>query len=156
MEMAYTSAFALGVALACPERKVLVVEGEGSFYAGSTALSTITRMRPRNLTVLVTDNGVWGTGDGQEPSATSCGLDLVKLALAAGWDSQHVHQCDEQSELHARLFRALEQEGPHFIVGKTDPAQDAHIRSSAHRPRPLRHALESIVLMRQDLNRNRS
>ena len=91
MDMGYASAVALGVALACPKRRVLAIEGEGSFFAGSTVLSTAWRMKPDNLVVLVLDNGVWGTGDGKEPTATSFGLDLLRLALAAGWDAAQVH-----------------------------------------------------------------
>ncbi len=59
MDMGYAAAVALGVALATrPNRQVLAIEGEGSFYAGSTVLSTIWRLRPLNLVVLVLDNGV--------------------------------------------------------------------------------------------------
>src|SRR3984893_6174667 len=92
MDMGYAAAVALGVALACPRRRVLAIEGEGSFYAGATVLSTIWRLRPGNLVVVVLDNGVWGTGDGLEPTATAFGLDLVRLALATGWDQEHVQR----------------------------------------------------------------
>jgi thiamine pyrophosphate-dependent acetolactate synthase large subunit-like protein len=152
MDMAYATPVGLGIALGRPRRKVLVVEGEGSFFAGSPALSTIWRMRPNNLTVVVTDNGVWGTGDGREPSATSYGTDLAALAVAAGWDGKHVHSCDQPAELRARLGAALEGNGPHFIVCKNDPAKDEYLTSSSGRPRPMRHVLDCAVLMRRDLN----
>ena len=59
MELGYASSVALGIALACPQRAVLSIEGEGSFFAGSTVLSTMWRLRPANLVVIVLDNGVW-------------------------------------------------------------------------------------------------
>lgn len=152
MDMAYATPVGLGIALSRPQRKVLVVEGEGSFFAGSTALSTIWRMRPKNLTVVITDNGVWGTGDGREPSATACGTDLAALAVAAGWDSRHVHTCDQQTDLRKKLGEALEGNGPHLIVCKNDPAKDEYLQSSSGRPRPMRHILECAVLMRRDLS----
>jgi sulfopyruvate decarboxylase subunit beta len=152
MDMAYATPVGLGIALSRPERKVLVVEGEGSFFAGSTTLSTIWRMSPKNLTVLITDNSVWGTGDGQEPSATAYGTDLAALALAAGWDGTHVHSCDQQAELRTKLGMALEGNGPHFLVCKNDPAKDEYLQSSSGRPRPMRHILDCAVLMRRDLN----
>lgn len=152
MDMAYAAPVGLGVALSRPQRKVLVVEGEGSFFAGSTSLSTIWRMRPRNLTVVITDNGVWGTGDGREPTATAHGTDLAALALAAGWDSRHVHSCAEPAELRNKLGAALKGDGPHFIVCKNDPAKDEYLQSSSGRPRPMRHILDCAVLMRRDLN----
>ena len=153
MDMGYATAMALGVALACPRRRVLSIEGEGSFYAGSTVLSTIWRMKPANLTVLVLDNGVWGTGDGTEPTATACGVDLAQLALATGWSKGQVHSPAGPNELGSVLASALTLAGPHFIVAKTDPAQDRYL-SMAGRPRPKRHVLECAVLMRADLRRD--
>jgi sulfopyruvate decarboxylase subunit beta len=150
MDMGYATAVALGVALARPERRVMAIEGEGSFFAGSTVLSTLWRLRPDNLVVVVLDNGVWGTGDGKEPTATSFGLDLCRLALATGWDEAHVHRAADARELGAKVAAALQGGGPHFILGKTDPSQDQP-SSSPNRPRPKRHLLDCAVLMRAAL-----
>jgi sulfopyruvate decarboxylase subunit beta len=150
MDMGYASAVALGVALACPGRRVLAIEGEGSFYAGSTVLATAWRLRPDNLVIVVLDNGVWGTGDGKEPTATAFGLDLGRLALATGWDEAHVHRPAGARELGEQVTAALKGGGPHLIVGKTDPSQDLP-SSAPNRPRPGRHLLDCAVLMRTAL-----
>ncbi|NQU72807.1 MAG: hypothetical protein HQ514_19835 [Rhodospirillales bacterium] len=150
MDMGYATSIALGVAMACPQRRVLAVEGEGSFYAGSTVLSTIWRVRPDNLVIVVLDNEVWGTADNQEPTATAYGVDLLKLALANGWDQANVHGAEEAKELGDILSSAMRGGGPHLIVGKTDIAQD--VPSSSARPRPKRHQLDCAVLMRADLS----
>ena len=150
MDMGYAAAMALGVAMACPLRRVLSIEGEGSFFAGSVVLSTIWRLRPDNLVVLVLDNGVWGTADNLEPTATAFGTDLVSLALANGWDQKNVHRSEAAKELGDQLSSALRGGGPHFIVGKTDIAQD--LPSSSARPRPKRHQLDCAVLMRANLS----
>jgi sulfopyruvate decarboxylase subunit beta len=152
MDLAYATPIALGMALARPKRRVLVVEGDGSFYAGSTSLSTMWRMRPANLTVVVLDNGVWGTGDGREPTATSCGVDLVKLALASGWDTENVHGVDDARELENLLSAASQKPGPHLIVAKTDATKD--LPSSGVRLRPGRHILECALMMRADLTKD--
>lgn len=152
MDMGYATSVALGVAIACPTRRVLAIEGEGSFYAGSTVLSTIWRERPENLVVLVLDNGVWGTGDGSERTATSFGTDLAQLARAAGWAAAQVHEPAGPNELTQSLSAALAGIGPHFILAKTDPAQDQHLNSSSTRPRPRRHVLDCAVLMRRALS----
>lgn len=149
MDMGYAAAVALGVALACPRRKVLALEGEGSFFAGSTVLSTIWRLKPGNLVVLVLDNGVWGTGDGREPTATAFGLDLVRLAAAVGWDEAHLHRAAKADELGRIVASALRGGGPHFIVGKTVAGQNG---ASAGRARPKRHLLDCAVLMRAELS----
>jgi thiamine pyrophosphate-dependent acetolactate synthase large subunit-like protein len=154
MDMGYASAVALGVAIACPRRRVLAIEGEGSFYAGSTVLSTIWRVQPENLAVVVLDNGVWGTGDGLEPTATAFGLDLAALALAAGWRASQVHRPADAEALARDLAASLGGAGPNFIVAKTDPKQDRNLGSSTTRPRPGRHLLDCAVLMRADLSRD--
>jgi thiamine pyrophosphate-dependent acetolactate synthase large subunit-like protein len=150
MDMGYATAVALGVALARPRRRVLAIEGEGSFFAGATVLSTIWRLKPANLVVVVLDNGVWGTGDGREPTATAFGLDLARLALVNGWDEKQVQSPAAADELGRLLSSALQGGGPHFIVGKTDASKDEP--SSARRPRPKRHLLDCAVLMRAELS----
>jgi len=151
MDMGYATAVGLGVALACQRRPVLAIEGEGSFYAGATVLSAIWRLKPANLVALVIDNGVWGTADGREPTATAFGLDLVRLANACGWNSQHVHFVQTTDELARLLASALREGGPHFIVCKTDANEDL---PSSGRPRPQRHLLDCAVLARMELRRD--
>ena len=153
MELGYSTSVALGVALACPGRPVLSIEGEGSFFAGSTVLSTIWRLRPSNLVVIVLDNEIWGTADGLEPTATAFGLDLVRLALATGWDEAHVHRPADARELGAKVAGSLRGGGPHLIVGKIDPKQD-NTSASGSRARPKRHILDCAVLMRATLTGN--
>ena len=150
MELGYSTSVALGVALACPQRPVLSIEGEGSFFAGSTVLSTIWRLRPSNLVAIVLDNEIWGTADGLEPTATAFGLDLARLALATGWDEAHVHRPADARELGALVADALRGGGPHFIVGKIDPKQD-NTSASGSRARPKRHILDCAILMRATL-----
>jgi thiamine pyrophosphate-dependent acetolactate synthase large subunit-like protein len=152
MDMAYATAVALGMALARPRRRVLAIEGDGSFYAGSVVLSTIWRQRPANLVVVVLDNGVWGTGDGKEPTATAFGVDLAQLALVNGWHAEHVHRATELPELRDALASSLRGDGPHFIIAKTDISRDTP--SSPSRPRPQRHLLDCAVLTRADLARD--
>lgn len=152
MDLAYATPIALGISLACPDRRVLSLEGEGSFYAGSVVLSTIWRQMPDNLVVVVLDNGVWGTSDGKEPTATSFGVDLVSLAIASGWDDTHVHRADNVEALASALSLAFQGDGPHLIVGRTDPSMDQ--ASSSTRTRPKRHVLDCAVLMRAELSRD--
>lgn len=153
MELGYATSVALGVALACPQRAVISIEGEGSFFAGATVLSTIWRLRPKNLTVIVLDNKIWGTADGLEPTATAFGLDLDRLALATGWDAMHVHHPADARELGAQVAAALRGGGPHFIVAEIDPKQDL-TSASGNRARPKRHILDCAVLMRATLARD--
>jgi thiamine pyrophosphate-dependent acetolactate synthase large subunit-like protein len=73
----------LGLALAQPDRRVAVVTGDGEMLMGLGALATIGIQRPRNLAVIVFDNGVYGE-TGMQPSHTQSGVDLIGVANACG------------------------------------------------------------------------
>lgn len=73
----------LGLALAQPQRPVLVVTGDGEQLMGIGALATIGAQRPANLTVAVVDNERYGE-TGMQQSHTALGTDLVAVAKACG------------------------------------------------------------------------
>jgi thiamine pyrophosphate-dependent acetolactate synthase large subunit-like protein len=74
----------LGLALAQPDRPVLVLTGDGEALMGLGALATIGAQRPANLMVVVLDNGHFGE-TGMQPSHTSLGTDLPRVAEACGF-----------------------------------------------------------------------
>ncbi|MDO8874633.1 MAG: thiamine pyrophosphate-dependent enzyme [Pseudolabrys sp.] len=74
----------LGLALAQPDRRVLVVTGDGEMLMGMGALATIGIKQPKNLAVVVFDNGHYGE-TGMQPSHTyEGGVDLLGVARACG------------------------------------------------------------------------
>lgn len=73
----------LGIALAQPTRRILVVTGDGEMLMGLTALTTIAAVAPNNLAVLVLDNETYGETGGQQTN-TARGTDLAAMARAAG------------------------------------------------------------------------
>jgi len=73
----------LGLALAQPQKRVAVITGDGEMLMGLGALATIGIQRPKNLGVIVFDNGVYGE-TGMQPSATQGGVDLVAVAQGCG------------------------------------------------------------------------
>ncbi len=73
---------ALGVALAQPGRRVFALEGDGSLLMQLGCLSTIAMLKPKNLTMVVMDNGIYQiTGSQPTPAA---GADIVAIASASG------------------------------------------------------------------------
>jgi thiamine pyrophosphate-dependent acetolactate synthase large subunit-like protein len=74
----------LGLALARPERRVLVVTGDGEMLMGLGALATIAAQRPANLALVVLDNERYGE-TGMQPTHTAYGVDLAGMAKAAGF-----------------------------------------------------------------------
>ena len=73
----------LGLALARPDKRVLVVTGDGELLMNIGALATIAVMNPANLAILCVDNGHYGE-TGYQKSHTSLGVDLEKIAIGAG------------------------------------------------------------------------
>ena len=73
----------LGLALARPERRVAVITGDGEMLMGLGSLATIGIQQPRNLAVIVFDNGAYGE-TGMQPSHTQGGVDLIGVARACG------------------------------------------------------------------------
>jgi thiamine pyrophosphate-dependent acetolactate synthase large subunit-like protein len=74
----------LGIAIAQPDRRVLVITGDGELLMGLGSLATIAAEAPRNLAVLVVDNERYGE-TGRQPSHTARGVDLSGVAAAAGF-----------------------------------------------------------------------
>jgi thiamine pyrophosphate-dependent acetolactate synthase large subunit-like protein len=74
---------ALGLALAQPEKSVVVVTGDGEQLMGIGGLATIGVKKPRNLTIVVLDNGHFGE-TGMQRSHSSLGTDLVAVAKGCG------------------------------------------------------------------------
>ena len=73
----------LGLALAQPDRSVVVVTGDGELLMGIGALGTVGALLPPNLTIVALDNGHYGE-TGMQRSHTSLGTDLVSVARGFG------------------------------------------------------------------------
>jgi thiamine pyrophosphate-dependent acetolactate synthase large subunit-like protein len=74
----------LGLALAQPARRVLVITGDGELLMGLGALATIAVQRPRNLAIIVMDNERYGE-TGMQETHTRFGVDLAGMAKSAGF-----------------------------------------------------------------------
>jgi sulfopyruvate decarboxylase subunit beta len=81
--MGLASSMGLGIALAKPERQVVVFDGDGSILMNLGGFTTLARYRPRNLVHVVFDNESL-LSVGGFPTATSTGSDLAGIAAAAG------------------------------------------------------------------------
>jgi thiamine pyrophosphate-dependent acetolactate synthase large subunit-like protein len=74
---------ALGVALAQPKRRVFALEGDGSLLMQLGSLSTIATLAPKNLTMVVMDNGIYQI-TGAQPTPAAATADIVAIAVASG------------------------------------------------------------------------
>jgi sulfopyruvate decarboxylase subunit beta len=81
--MGLASSIGLGLALARPERKVIVLDGDGSVLMNLGTLATIAHYAPNNYLLVILDNSCYGS-TGSQPTCTKLGTDLLALARAAG------------------------------------------------------------------------
>ena len=105
----------LGLALARPDRRVLVITGDGEQLMGLGSLSTIGSASPTNLAIAVLDNECYGE-TGMQPTATGLGTDLAAVAAACGFVA--TAQADRPEEVEATVALCRAAVGPVFAVFK--------------------------------------
>jgi len=113
--MGLASSLGLGLAMARPDLRVFVVDGDGSLLMNLGSLATIGWTRPPNLVLIVWDNGEYGTTGGQD-TATRHGADLEAAARAMGMTATVTVRTAEAFD--AAVARASKEPGPWTIVAK--------------------------------------
>jgi len=111
--MGSASSIALGIALAQPSRKVIVMDGDGSLLMQLGSLVTIAGAAPTNLVHIVFENGVYATSGGQ-PLPAEGRLDFEMMARGAGF--AHAARYDDAATFKADLPGLLERQGPVFVT----------------------------------------
>jgi phosphonopyruvate decarboxylase len=110
----------LGLALARPDRRVLVVTGDGELLMNVGSLATVGVLNPANLSILCVDNGHYGE-TGYQKSHTSLGVDLERIAAGSG--IKRTLAVGQESEIAegARLLR--EGNGASFVLLRVKPTE---------------------------------
>src|SRR5580704_19204330 len=108
----------LGLALARPDRRVLVVTGDGELLMNIGALATIAVMNAPNLAIVCVNNGHYGE-TGYQKSHTSRGVDLEKIAAGSGIKATRTVSSESDLAGGARLLR--EGNGTAFVVLRVTP-----------------------------------
>ena len=105
----------LGLALAQPKRRVLVVTGDGEMLMGLGSLATIGVRRPGNLSIVVLDNERYGE-TGMQKTHTAYGVDLAAVARACGFATARIiRRSAEVSDVRSGIYRS---KGPLFFQVK--------------------------------------
>src|SRR5712691_7214072 len=110
----------LGLALARPDKRVLVVTGDGELLMNVGALATIAVMNPANLSIVCVDNGHYGE-TGYQKSHTSLGVDLEKIAAGSGIKRTMTIGGKAEIAAGARLIR--EGNGTAFVLMRVAPTE---------------------------------
>jgi len=121
LTMGMCSSTALGLALALPNRKVVALDSDGNLLLNLGVLGTIANEAPKNLTIVVMDNGNY-LGSHKHapgmPTATSGKMDLEAVARACGMASTAT--VDEVGGFREKVSAAFNSPGPHFIRARID------------------------------------
>jgi thiamine pyrophosphate-dependent acetolactate synthase large subunit-like protein len=115
MQMGIGSPAGLGLALALPHRRAVVIDGDGSLLLNLGILATLGNFRPPNLTVFVMDNECYESIGGF-PTATAGGVDLAAMAKGAGIKNASTTRTAEEFKKAAE--QALTDNAFHFVVAK--------------------------------------
>jgi thiamine pyrophosphate-dependent acetolactate synthase large subunit-like protein len=131
----------LGLALAQPRRRVAVITGDGEMLMGLGSLATIGTQRPRNLAVIVFDNGVYGE-TGMQPSHTQSGVDLIAIAGACGIGTcLDVHDENALADLAHRLKNLHETLFARVLIAAEEPPRVLPLRDGVALKERFRAAL---------------
>ena len=146
--MGQATSVGLGLALAQPGRRVVVCNGDGSTLMNLGSLVTITSQRPKNLIVLLFDNGVYEvTGAQHTPGSAALrggrAIDFAQMARSCGFES--VFELSTLDAWRSQVHNVLNGDGPVFGCLSTRPVyENATPRSPGpawERARALREAL---------------
>ncbi|WP_315138383.1 thiamine pyrophosphate-dependent enzyme [Achromobacter marplatensis] len=134
-------AMGLGLALAQPERPVLVITGDGEQLMGVGSLGTVGAKQPKNLTIVVLDNGHFGE-TGMQRSHTSLGTDLV--AVAQGFGIKDAFSVKETGKAGEIAERVMARRGVTFVqvfINPDEPPRALPPRDGVHVKNRFRAAL---------------
>ena len=129
------SSFALGVSLAQPDTKVIVLDGDGSLLMNLGTLTTVGNMQPRNLYHFVLENGMYATTGGQ-PIPGQNVISFAGMAKDAGYAK--VYNFNDLEDFDGRAGEVFSEDGPALICVKTVP----NPRLPGQRPQESREAVE--------------
>ena len=132
----------LGLALAQPKRRTLVITGDGEMLMGLGGLATVAVQKPANLGICIIDNQRYGE-TGMQETHTEFGVDLAAMARGAGIaETATVHTSKELDVAIAQLYEAR---GPVFVDVKVTPKAQPMVLPLRDGP-SVKHRFRDAVL----------
>ncbi len=118
--MGLTNSHGLGFALGMPDRRIIILDGDGSLLMNLGALVTIAEAAPKNLIHCVCENGTY-EANGAQPIPAQGRVNFAAMAAAAGY--AHAHEFSALDDLGAGIGAVLQEEGPVFVGLKMEPGE---------------------------------
>ena len=140
--MGKASSVGLGLALAHPERKIMVLDGDGSLLMNLGTLVTLSNKAPKNLVHFVFDNGVYAVTGGQ-PVPGAGRADWEKMADAAGYAA--TFSFDNLEDLTTGIDQVMAAEGPVFVHLVVEPeVENTPVQFRQRAPRTVQTAIKEL------------
>ena len=117
----------LGLALAQPTKRILVLMGDFDFIMGMRALASIRTNAPKNLAIAVFDNGISGETGGQA-TASHWGVNFASMAIAANWPV--VRSVSTVNEVEPAIEDLHSKDGPVFVNFKVSPIHPGPLKKT--------------------------
>lgn len=149
--MGKASSVALGLALAQPELKVIILDGDGSILMNLGSLVTIANKAPAKLYHLVLENGMYAMTGGQ-PVPGVGRFNLAGIAKEAGYRATYTFS--EMEEFGTEASKVLNEPGPVLVCLRIEPEIDN--RPIQLRPAPTRRTVDIMRDLRERLARGPS
>ena len=114
----YTLALGLALSLEDINQKIICFEGDGGLLMNAGSLSILAHIKPKNLIVILLDNGVWGSTGNTETYALN-DVNLSGVAQAFGFPKSNIKIISKEENLAENLRKALKNDGPflfHVII----------------------------------------
>ena len=141
--MGKASSVALGLCLAQPDRKVIVIDGDGSLLMNLGTLVTVGGQAPENLCHVVLDNGMYAVTGGQ-PVPNAENVSLAGLAKAAGYAA--TFEFDDLEELAIGVDEVMSSAGPVLLSIKVVPEiENTPVRQRVRAVRRTPEAIEDLA-----------
>jgi sulfopyruvate decarboxylase subunit beta len=140
--MGLGSSHALGLALGRPDKRVLVLDGDGSLLMNLGSLVTIAEAAPPNLIHFVFENGTY-EANGSHPTPGRNRVDFTGLAQSAGYRS--CHGFDDLTDFTARIGSVLQAPGPTFITMKVEPGPQPNLDYPYMHSAPVREEFKAAL-----------
>ncbi len=137
--MGSACSLALGLAMARPEQRVVLLDGDGSLLMNLSSLASEGWRGPRNLVHVCWDNRMYEM-TGKQPTATAGPADLAAMAEGAGFP--RVERAETLAAFEAAIERALAEAGPWFILAVVTGERARRDPKGPTSPTGIRHRFQ--------------
>lgn len=118
--MGLLSSQALGFALGRPDKRVIVLDGDGSLLMNLGTLVTIGEVAPKNLIHFVCENGTYEANGGHAIPGQGR-VDFAAIARASGY--RKAYTFSDLEDFKAQIAAILKEDGPVFVTLKIEPGE---------------------------------